>query len=143
MNSEYQYEKSSFLVTAGCGLNVLNSKPSICIQDLVAEKVELETVLASILIEFNELYEEMVNDSSSLDCFSIFRKRYYARWLHSNQVITIKDAKNNEKNAKIIGLDRMGYLEAKLLDGSDGIISLQPDGNSFDMMKNLISAKET
>ena len=140
VNSEYQYESSSFLVTIGCGLNVLNSKPSVCLQDLTTRNIELEKVLANILIEFNNLYDEMVEESSSLDCFAGFRARYYTSWLHTNQIVNVRDNTGKETRARIQGLDRMGYLEAKSLD-SDSIISLQPDGNSFDMLKNLITVK--
>ena len=42
---------------------------------------------------------------------------------------------------KILGLDNHGYLLAEKEDGS--CISLQDDGNSFDMMANLIRLKIT
>ena len=47
----------------------------------------------------------------------------------------------SENNAavRVIGLDDYGYL---LVESSSGErISVQPDGNSFDMMKNLIAMK--
>jgi len=41
---------------------------------------------------------------------------------------------------RIVGLDEFGFLQVILLaDGSR--VSLQPDGNSFDMMRNLILPK--
>ncbi len=40
---------------------------------------------------------------------------------------------------KILGLDDHGYLLAEKPDG--GRVSLQDDGNSFDMMANLIRIK--
>ena len=41
---------------------------------------------------------------------------------------------------RIVGLDEFGFLQVILLaDGSR--VSLQPDGNSFDMMRNLIRPK--
>ena len=39
----------------------------------------------------------------------------------------------------ITGLDKTGFLQVKKKDGS--IRSVQPDGNTFDMLKNLISMK--
>ena len=140
VNSEYQYETATFLVTVGCGVNVLNSAPSVCMQDLTCEKVEIESVLAGILWEFNCLYQEMIDESNSLDCFSIFRQRYYDIWLHSKQSVKIRDSRGEETDAQVVGLDRSGFLTAQLNDGA--IITLQPDGNSFDMMKNLIKVKE-
>ena len=41
--------------------------------------------------------------------------------------------------ARVLGLDEYGYLRVRLADGSTE--SVHPDGNSFDMMKNLIVPK--
>jgi hypothetical protein len=42
----------------------------------------------------------------------------------------------------IRGLDPTGYLKGKsVLDGS--LVLLQPDGNTFDMLKGLITVKQT
>jgi hypothetical protein len=38
-----------------------------------------------------------------------------------------------------VGLDSTGLLKAKT---ADGFILLQPDGNSFDILKGLIKLKE-
>lgn len=38
------------------------------------------------------------------------------------------------------GVDEYGYLEIKSKDGGK-TISVQPDGNSYDMMRNLIHMK--
>jgi biotin---protein ligase len=44
--------------------------------------------------------------------------------------------------ATVVGLDDYGFLLVRL--ASDGsTVSVQPDGNSFDMMKNLILPKNT
>jgi len=42
-------------------------------------------------------------------------------------------------DGQIVGLDEFGFLQVALADGS--LISVQPDGNSFDMMRNLILPK--
>ena len=44
------------------------------------------------------------------------------------------------KKAVVIGIDDYGYLVVKLLENGKQV-TLQPDGNSFDMMKNLILIK--
>lgn len=41
-----------------------------------------------------------------------------------------------DEEVKIVGLDEYGYLKAKRRDGS--ISLLQPDGNRYDMMHNLL-----
>lgn len=43
------------------------------------------------------------------------------------------------QDMQIVGLDSQGYLKVKSADGA--LCSLQPDGNSFDMMRNLIYIK--
>jgi len=42
-------------------------------------------------------------------------------------------------DGQIVGLDEFGFLRVALTDGSQ--VSVQPDGNSFDMMRNLILPK--
>ena len=51
--------------------------------------------------------------------------------------MTLKDHNNIEAN--VLGIDDFGYLQVQTRDGE--VISLQPDGNSFDMMSNMISIK--
>ena len=38
-----------------------------------------------------------------------------------------------------MGIDEFGYLRVKCTSGEE--LSLQPDGNSFDIMKGLIAMK--
>ena len=39
----------------------------------------------------------------------------------------------------VVGIDKYGYLRVKKKDGD--VLSLQPDGNSYDIMKGLIVKK--
>lgn len=51
--------------------------------------------------------------------------------------VTTKDGKSHK--AKIVGIDNHGYLK---VEGASGATeSVQPDGNSFDIMKGLIYPK--
>ena len=55
----------------------------------------------------------------------------------SNQAVKIEA---DDEEVIIKGLDTNGFL---LVESKDrGFLSLQPDGNSFDMMKGLIKIKE-
>ena len=45
----------------------------------------------------------------------------------------------NEEKANVVGVDKYGYLQVLRKTGE--IISLQPDGNSFDITKGLIAMK--
>ena len=42
--------------------------------------------------------------------------------------------------ATVVGIDDFGFLLVKMANGSER--SVQDDGNSFDMLKNLIVQKE-
>lgn len=42
--------------------------------------------------------------------------------------------------AEVVGLDHNGFLQVYNKD--QGLLSLEPDGNSFDMMKNLLVIKQ-
>lgn len=52
----------------------------------------------------------------------------------------------NNAVARIVGIDSSGLLRAVTVEGSEGNAGteylLQPDGNSFDMMRGLICRKK-
>lgn len=50
--------------------------------------------------------------------------------------VTVLSKSGQEKSAKILGIDDFGFLKIQLDDNS--IESVQPDGNSFDMLRGLI-----
>ena len=65
-------------------------------------------------------------------------------YFYRNQIVTL-ETHNNQK-ARIIGITSdFGSLKASTInddnDNLEEIITLQPDGNSFDMMKGMISRK--
>lgn len=129
-----------FSVTIGCGLNVSNPRPSSCLSQYTGEIFEVEMVLASILCSFQNLYTEMQGYEQSLDPFREFRARYYQYWLHTNQSVMVKKDDGTGIRVTIRGLDSTGFLKSKAEDGE--IILLQPDGNTFDMIKGLITVKQ-
>jgi biotin--protein ligase len=47
---------------------------------------------------------------------------------------------DRQEKVVIRGLDSSGYLEVRSLQ-TGKVFSVHPDGNTFDMMKNLIRAK--
>lgn len=53
--------------------------------------------------------------------------------------VTIQKSDGSSVDVKIIGLDDYGYLLVESEDGTSE--SVHPDGNSFDMMRNLIIPK--
>ena len=44
------------------------------------------------------------------------------------------------EEVEIIGLDNFGFLSVQTNSGKT--LSVQPDGNTFDMLKNLIAMKQ-
>lgn len=52
--------------------------------------------------------------------------------------VTIIDTKGTNKIATIIGIDEFGFL---VVETPEGIKTVHPDGNSFDMLRGLIIPK--
>ena len=130
------FENGVFKVLIGSGINISNPKPSTCLQQFTSTILDMEVVLAGILKVFEECYENLIVTDE--DPFGQFRNEYYSYWLHTNQVVEIKNGEGMEE-AVIRGLDSSGFLKARLKSGE--IVLLQPDGNSFDMLKGLITVK--
>lgn len=132
------------ICNVGVGFNFSNSNPTICLNDLVkAYNVNNNTNLPYLQYEqffalvFNEI--EQLIDKTQIGDFKYLLDAYYKLWLHSDAEVTIIDAENNPKMAKIIGIDEYGYLLVQQ-NGKEPE-TVQPDGNSFDMLRGLISSK--
>ncbi|VDK52635.1 unnamed protein product [Anisakis simplex] len=128
------------ICTLGAGLNVANSKPTVCINDMLpvdsGTEVTVEEFIANTLNKF-EFYVNVFQTEGR----SAFLKYYYDYWLHSvefsREEVTL--AKTNEK-VVVRGLDEHGFLEVRSRQ-SGRVMTVHPDGNTFDMMKGLISVK--
>lgn len=57
----------------------------------------------------------------------------------SDAEVEVKLAEHNVKKVKIKGIDSYGFLRVETPDGNE--LTLQPDGNTFDMLSNLIISK--
>ncbi|KAI8097635.1 biotin-protein ligase [Halteromyces radiatus] len=140
VNSHYM--ENEFTVIIGCGLNVSNKYPTTSINEIIQAYdrtlplLSSEDVLAGIIVSFESLYMQFCEHGIG----SWFLQRYYHYWLHSDQLVTLKT--HNNAVAKINGITSdYGLLVALDLDNGKRY-ELQPDGNSFDMMKGLVSIKE-
>lgn len=141
-----------FLLMIGFGTNIYDTPWTRSLNDLIQSHNPAlapwtkELLLARFCAKFHQLYQEM------LTCGFPF-EAYQKRWLHSGQVVFIEA---DQLRARIEGIDQNGYLVARPhTDGLLGLLGtannvtqlssqpilLQPDGNSFDMMKNLITRK--
>lgn len=128
----------------GVGFNLDNSIPTTCVNDLIKTYnlknntdlpyLEYEPFFANV---FNEI--EHLTDIVQKGDFGYLYDLYYKLWLHSDAKIVIIDAEGNEKLATIIGIDDYGYLLVKQPDQEPE--SVHPDGNTFDILRGLISAK--
>ncbi|XP_053697240.1 biotin--protein ligase [Sabethes cyaneus] len=145
INSRLQGNQA--IVNIGCGLNVNNSSPTGCIDDLIREFnaqngtdfpcLKIEQTLALVFNEIERLYEVVQSDESGMQhLFDL----YYKNWLHQDAPVTMKDAEGSEISGVITGIDEYGYLLVKTDTRADPF-SVHPDGNSFDMMKGLIIPK--
>lgn len=133
---------SQFNVVIGLGANVSNAVPTECLNSLINDhntahgKTLSELCVEDVLAGTLNAMERLINlfQEEGMDAL---KKEYYQHWLHSNAEVTL-ESRNNER-ATMIGLDEFGYLLVKLNDETE--LSLQPDGNSFDMMRNMIVSK--
>uniref|UniRef100_A0A069DXC6 Putative biotin--protein ligase n=1 Tax=Panstrongylus megistus TaxID=65343 RepID=A0A069DXC6_9HEMI len=128
----------------GCGLNLYNKDPTVCINDLInsinnetgakLSELSYEIYFANVFNKLEELYKmaqsDFIDDVKSL---------YYSFWLHSDAEVEVKLADHNIKKVKVKGIDSYGFLSVETPDGNE--LTLQPDGNTFDMLSNLIISK--
>ncbi|KAM6222690.1 biotin--protein ligase [Rhynchocyon petersi] len=133
----------NFYILIGCGVNVTNSNPTICINDLIAEyNKQHQTNLKPLRVD--GLIAKIVTKLEML--ISTFQDKgpngvlplYYKYWVHSGQRVRLGSAEGPE--VCVVGLDDSGYLQVHQ-KGSE-VVTVHPDGNSFDMMKNLILPKK-
>ncbi|KAJ3231830.1 biotin holocarboxylase synthetase [Chytriomyces hyalinus] len=147
VNSSYM--NGVFSIVIGCGLNVANNLPTTSLNELIAQHnsetndnntklapLTRERVLARILSTFESMYQ--VFAAQPLYAFAPFIAKYHDAWLHTDQYVYLQDQK---VSARIVGLDESGMLKAEGVEDRE-VYLLQPDGNSFDMMKGLISRKK-
>ncbi|GAB1604785.1 biotin--protein ligase-like [Argonauta hians] len=126
----------------GCGFNVENSKPTFCINDLIHEyNLENGRHLAplnkdQLIARTVTIIEELISNFNKRG-HEDFQQLYYQYWLHGGSKVRLECENNVEVD--IYGLDENGFLQVKTAEGR--LISVQPDGNTFDFMKNLIAIK--
>ncbi|KAF9972548.1 biotin holocarboxylase synthetase [Actinomortierella ambigua] len=148
------FSGSEFLLVIGCGVNTTNPNPTTSVNHLIRHYNERngtnlalftqESLLARVLTKFEELYNGFLGGNGT--GFAQFEQLYYRRWLHSDALVTLTtETPHRQVRVKGITLD-YGLLRTVAVDETGREIPgqefrLQPDGNSFDMMKGLISQK--
>ncbi|KAG0241420.1 biotin holocarboxylase synthetase [Actinomortierella wolfii] len=149
------FSGSEFLLVIGCGVNTTNPNPTTSVNHLIRYYNERhgtnlalftqESLLASVLAKFEEMYQGFLHGAGGAG-FAQFEQLYYRRWLHSDALVTLTtETPHRQVRVKGITLD-YGLLRTVAVDEQGRDVPghefrLQPDGNSFDMMKGLISQK--
>ncbi|KAG8216062.1 class II aaRS and biotin synthetase [Butyriboletus roseoflavus] len=133
-------------VVIGCGLNILNEPPIGSLAQLealtrgqgVPSTLTVERVTAAVLTKFERIWNLFLDEES--EGFRPFMDRYTSSWLHSGQIVTLTTT-TPHTTVRIVGITpEHGLLRTEPLSGGR-YIDLQPDGNSFDLMKGLIRTK--
>ncbi|KAM4727062.1 biotin--protein ligase [Anableps anableps] len=134
---------STFHLLIGCGFNVTNSNPTVCINDLIQQyntqnNCSLEPLSCSQLIALTLNCLEALITSFQQSGPDAVLPTYYKRWLHSGTQVRLWSEEGPE--AQVVGLDDNGFLQ--VYSKEEGMVSVEPDGNSFDMLKNLVVMKQ-
>lgn len=76
--------------------------------------------------------------------FAPFEHTYYKLWLHNHKIVTLEQYENVKAIIRGVSKD-YGMLVVEEVDRNNRplgkIFELQPDGNSFDMLKGLLKKK--
>lgn len=130
---------------SGCGINATNPHPTTSLLHIIPEDCTPPTperLLANILSIFSDMYEEFLETG-----FTTFENKYYQRWLHEGQIVSIE---NGITRGRIKGIScQDGGSGGLLVDEVDlqgrslgrKVVEVIADGNSFDMMKGLLRRK--
>ncbi|KAM7180574.1 biotin--protein ligase isoform 2-T3 [Macrochelys suwanniensis] len=133
----------TFHILIGCGFNVDNSNPTICINDIIMKYNKKNmTKLRSLTVDY--LIARSVTVLERL--IDIFQEKgpnevlplYYKYWIHAGRQVHLWSEEG--PLAWIVGIDDCGFLQVH--EEGKGVESVHPDGNSFDMLKNLIISKQ-
>lgn len=137
-------EGSTYVCNIGAGINISNSKPTTCINDVISryneryglnlEKFTCERYLALV---FNQL--EILLDKVEENNIQHFYHLYYKYWLHQNTSVSVVEPNGDYQVATILGIDNFGFLRVRThLPGIRANMTVHPDRNSFDLLKGLI-----
>ncbi|CDZ96867.1 Biotin holocarboxylase synthetase/biotin-protein ligase [Phaffia rhodozyma] len=165
-----------FKLIIGCGINILNERPTTSLVSLVkdynskipADSSEepmplptMESCLARIVAQFETMWDIFLQ--SDRGGFAEFIKDYEDRWLHSDQLVHLQSTnpptavrietitldygllrtrpvRKVDYGGEYDAFDRLSLAKKKKAPEPE-FIDLQPDGNSFDMLANMIRTK--
>lgn len=144
-----------YVIVIGIGINVSNAAPSKSLNRLVDEINDRIRVPQGkppyghfeeepLLAYFMHIWEDMIRNFQ-FQGFRAFEQEYYDKWLHTDKIVTLEQYGNTKAVIKGVSSD-FGMLIAEEVDRDNKptgkLFELQPDGNSFDMMKGLLKKKQ-
>ncbi|KAL0041637.1 hypothetical protein WJX79_010263 [Trebouxia sp. C0005] len=140
------YQSMEFQVVIGVGLNLDNSEPTTCVNDLLRQRheelqlqVDVQTISREELLACILTNLEILLSTLTAQGFGPLQEAYLHTWLHTNQKVTLLEDGNKEVALTIKGLTEYGYLLAVDIQGT--AFALHPDGNSLDFFQGLIRHK--
>lgn len=130
---------NEFAIVFGSGTNVDNPHPTMSANSRISQlnagpKIMIESLLARFMTILDDMTQRFF-----VSGFGIFQEEYKSVWLHNNSVVTLEKYGNINAVVKGISSDT-GMLVAE--DKAGIKYELQPDGNSFDMLRGLICRKK-
>lgn len=143
------YKGGAFHVAMGVGLNLSNSQPTTCINDLVAQQckahgaappatISREALLAGVLSRLEALLGVLLAEG-----FEPMQASYLRYWLHTAQRVVLEEVSEEGQVSQVPlvvqGLTPCGFLMAA--DDTGNTFELHPDGNSLDFFKGLVRKK--
>uniref|UniRef100_H2ZC70 BPL/LPL catalytic domain-containing protein n=1 Tax=Ciona savignyi TaxID=51511 RepID=H2ZC70_CIOSA len=130
-----------FYVSIGCGVNIANSMPTVCLNKILRDdyamqrQLSTEEVIAKTISQLENLIADFQRNGPES-----FLKLYYKYWLHNLAEVTVQDENGSKVECTVAGVDEFGFLRVRRHDNGE-VVTLNPDGNSFDLMKNQIFSK--
>lgn len=139
----------------GAGLNVNNSNPTACINDVIRQanqekmaqgadqtaklkELSKEEVLARIITIFEQLIEKCTKEG-----LNQFKNHLYKYWIHSEVTeFQLEMDDGNHTNVTIVGLDSEGHLEVTAV-GTGEMLTLNSLYYSMDVKLRQIFKKRT
>ncbi|KFB52443.1 AGAP001481-PA-like protein [Anopheles sinensis] len=143
--SNTQVDATTAIMNVGVGLNLNNSKPTICVNDIISQYnakhsttlplLSYEKTFALIFNKLEELYDRVQREG-----VKSLQEEYCRLWLHQDAEISMVGTSGESLQGTIVGIDDYGFLLVKKQPSGE-TVSVHPDGNSFDMMQGLIIPK--
>ncbi|XP_075984632.1 holocarboxylase synthetase-like protein isoform X2 [Anticarsia gemmatalis] len=132
-------------VNIGTGVNISNSVPTTCINDIISEHNRQHgTALAPWTVEkflarYASQLERIIDYINTEGGTHAFFEQYYQYWLHKDESIRIQSSESSTPvEGTVVGLDEAGWLLVRTEQGEQRV---EPNGNSFDIMTGLIAPK--